>query len=243
MLPRTQFSPLNLPGLVLWLDASDLNSMYDATTGGSLVASGNGVARWQDKSGNGRHATQGTANNRPTLNTNKQNGLPALTFDGSNDSLATASFAMSQPLTIFVMHRITSSTPAFYSRIVEHTDNNGLALITDDNNTARRIALQYAGTALTRGSNLATTIKLLEMYVDTATTRNVALDVNGVRDITTTRTGTPATTGVFSVSNYVGGGNYYMPQEMYEIVYFNRLLSSAERTLMRNYLNRKWKAY
>lgn len=242
---RTQFTPLNLPGLVLWLDAADMNSMYDATSGGSLVTAGNTVARWQDKSGNGRNATQGTANNRPTLNTNKQNGLPSLTFDGTNDSLATASFAISQPLTVFVIQRLTSTTTQpFYSRIVEHGDNNGFALITADSGTpTRAVSVQYASSSFTRGPAPVTTPTLLEMYVDTATTRNVALDVNGSRQITTTRTGTPTTTGVFTISNYTGGGSYYTPQELYEIVYYNRLLSAAERTVVRNYLNNKWKAY
>ena len=44
-------------GLQLWLDASDATTLYGATTGGSLVASDGGVARWEDKSGNSRHYT------------------------------------------------------------------------------------------------------------------------------------------------------------------------------------------
>lgn len=242
---RTKFSPRHLTGLSLWLDAADTNSAYDATSGGSLVTAGNGVARWQDKSGNGRHATQGTANNRPTLNTNKQNGLPCLTFDGVNDSLATAAFAHSQPLTIFVAQRLTKATGLnFYARIVEHGDNNGLAIITADGSTpSLAVSVQYASSTFTRGPAPVTTPTLLEMYVDTAATRNVYLDVNGANQITTTRTGTPTTPGVFTVSEYTGGGNYYNPQDMYEIVYYNRLLSAAERTVIRTYLNNKWKMY
>lgn len=242
---RTQFSPLNLPGLALWLDASDTASMFDATTGGSVVTNGGAVARWQDKSGNGRNATQGTANNRPTFNTNKQNGLPSLTFDGTNDSLATASFAHSQPLTVFVLQRLTSTTTQpFYSRIIEHGDNNGFAIICADSGVPNRaVSVQYASSSFTRGPAPVTSPTLLEMYVDSSATRNVYLNINGVDQIATTRTGTPTTTGVLTISNYTGGGNYYMPQEMYEIVYYNRFLSSNERTLIRNYLNRKWKAY
>lgn len=242
MLPRTQFSPLNLPGLVLWLDASDRNSMYDATTGGSLVTAGNTVARWQDKSGNARHVTQGAANNRPTLNTNKQNGLPSLTFDGSNDSMATASFAHSVALTCFVLNRATTTSQIAYSRIVEHGSNNGMAIIFREV-AARNVSVQYASSTFTVGPAAVTTPTLLEMYVDSSATRNVYLDVNGANQVTTTRTGTPTTPTAFTVSNFGGGGSYNAAQEVYEIVYFNRLLSAAERTLMRNYLNRKWKAY
>ena len=75
-------------GLQLWLDASDASTLYNATTGGSLVAADGGVARWEDKSGNARHATQGTSANRPARKTAIQGGLDVLRFDGSDDSLS-----------------------------------------------------------------------------------------------------------------------------------------------------------
>ena len=54
----------------LWLDAADSTTLFDATIGGSLVVDGGTVRRWEDKSGNARHATNSTgptysaANNR-----------------------------------------------------------------------------------------------------------------------------------------------------------------------------------
>ena len=77
-------------GLQLWLDASDASTLYDATTGGSLVAADGSVARWEDKSGNGRHATQSAAGARPIRRTSALNGRQALEFDGSNDALLTS---------------------------------------------------------------------------------------------------------------------------------------------------------
>ena len=73
----------------LWLDGSDASTLFDATTGGSLVAADAGVARWEDKSGNARHVTQATAANRPLRRTNVKNSLDALQFDGTNDILET----------------------------------------------------------------------------------------------------------------------------------------------------------
>jgi len=40
----------------IWLDAADSTTLYDSTSGGNLVLSGGQVARWEDKSGNRRHA-------------------------------------------------------------------------------------------------------------------------------------------------------------------------------------------
>jgi hypothetical protein len=64
----------------LWLDASDANTLFDATTGGSLVAADGLVARWEDKSGNARHMTQATSGSRPTRKTAIQNSLAVLRF-------------------------------------------------------------------------------------------------------------------------------------------------------------------
>jgi hypothetical protein len=89
----TPFAPTSIAGLQLWLDASDAGSLFDATSGGSLVAADGGVARWEDKSGNGRHATQSTSGSRPLRKTGIKNGLPVLRFDGSNDLMSIPSSA------------------------------------------------------------------------------------------------------------------------------------------------------
>jgi hypothetical protein len=73
----------------LWLDGADASTLYDATSGGSLVAADGAVARWEDKSGNARHLTQGTLGSRPARKTSIQNGRDVLRFDGSADGLET----------------------------------------------------------------------------------------------------------------------------------------------------------
>lgn len=78
-------SPAAISGLQLWIDASDSSTLYDATTGGSLVAADGTVARWEDKSGNARHFTQATSNVRPVRKTNVKNSLDAIAF--TNDWL------------------------------------------------------------------------------------------------------------------------------------------------------------
>jgi hypothetical protein len=105
------FTPANISGLELWLDAADAWSLFDATSGGSVVAADGGVARWEDKSGNNRHFTQATSGKRPTRKTNQQNGLDALLFDGSNDCLDGGDFIKgASGLTIFcVLKRANTS--------------------------------------------------------------------------------------------------------------------------------------
>lgn len=72
----------------LWLDASDSATLFDATSGGSLPADGSTIARWEDKSGNARHAIQGAAGSRPTRKTAIQNSLDIVRFDGTTDTIS-----------------------------------------------------------------------------------------------------------------------------------------------------------
>jgi hypothetical protein len=73
--PKTQpFSPLDLSP-ALWLDASDT---------ATITASLGSVSQWDDKSGNGRNVTQGTAAAQPTTGASTLNGLNVLNFDGGD---------------------------------------------------------------------------------------------------------------------------------------------------------------
>jgi hypothetical protein len=85
------FSPSTITGLQLWLDASDAETLFDATSGGSLVAADGTVKRWEDKSGNNRHATEAT--NGPQRKLAVRGGLDALRFDGTNDRLNTGAIS------------------------------------------------------------------------------------------------------------------------------------------------------
>ena len=73
--------------LALWLDAEDAST---------ITLNGSTVSQWDDKSGNGRNASQGTAANQPAYTSNGLNGKPVVTFDGNNDILNTTSFLLGQ---------------------------------------------------------------------------------------------------------------------------------------------------
>lgn len=79
--------PREIHGCALALDASIPSSLYNATSGGSLVAADGAVARWEDQSGNARHMTQATSGNRPILRIAGLSNGASLDFDGSNDRL------------------------------------------------------------------------------------------------------------------------------------------------------------
>lgn len=111
-----------------WIDFSDTSTLFDATTGGSAVTNGVGIARAEDKSGNGRNFTQATSGSRFTYTASVQNGLGVARGDGG-DWLTTVSaksvynFLHQSAATIFVVNKNgNSSDPvAFYSWL----GNNG----------------------------------------------------------------------------------------------------------------------
>jgi hypothetical protein len=66
----------------------------------TFVGANNGfVTTWYDQSGNGRNATQSTADNQPQIVAsgviNKVNTKPSLLFDGTNDALSATAFSAS----------------------------------------------------------------------------------------------------------------------------------------------------
>lgn len=83
--PRaTGFTPLSISGLSIWLDANTSGSLFQNSDGtSSSAAADDPVGYWKDLSGNGRHYTQSTNNNRPLLKLATHNGKNSLYFDGS----------------------------------------------------------------------------------------------------------------------------------------------------------------
>ena len=74
-------------GQLLWTPAEITTALWlDAADSSTITLNGSTVSKWWDKSGNARHATQGTAGAQPTLETNR------LSFDGG-DHLSVADVA------------------------------------------------------------------------------------------------------------------------------------------------------
>ena len=81
-----------------WFDVQDLTSMWQDTAGTVAAAVGSPVARIDDKSGNGNHATQSNSGKRPILR--KLAGIYYLEFDGVDDWMVTLVFTRAQPNTL-----------------------------------------------------------------------------------------------------------------------------------------------
>jgi hypothetical protein len=90
----TGFNPRSIADLAAWWDFNDTATVTIAT----------GISAVTDKSGNGRTLEQTTTNNQPAWTASVINGKYAAVFNGTSHRLR-ASFALSQPLTIFAVGR------------------------------------------------------------------------------------------------------------------------------------------
>ena len=240
------FSPSDISGLQLWLDAT--TGLFDATSGGSAVTTdGSAVARWEDQSGNGRHATQGTSNNRPVLKTAIKNGKNVLRFDGSNDLFSLAStiggsaftfitaWKNSDAVTGSMLIWSTGNPYARYVGIVTDSSYNAdgrdkFTLSQNDNGSGNSGSLAFSGGSA--GSNF-----IIGSCVNTGSAGTAWLNNQSGVNV-----GTISGSFTFNLIGGYGFG-YELHGDVCEIIAYNSALSDSNRLLVEGYLNTKWSVY
>lgn len=125
--PSGRFTPKSVPGLFGWWDFSD---------SATVTLSGSSITAVADKSGNGRNATQGSANNQPTLATAAKNGRNAADFDGTNDALdAAVGSTQFTAMTVFAVVNADAAGGGSLGRIYDRA-SQGSNLHRNNANTA-----------------------------------------------------------------------------------------------------------
>ena len=75
-----------LGGGILWTPAQISTALWlDAADSSTITTVSGAVSQWNDKSGNGHHATQGTASFRPVVTSSGLASKAVITFDGFDD--------------------------------------------------------------------------------------------------------------------------------------------------------------
>ena len=235
------FSPLTVANCELWLDASGSSSV-------TLVSSA--VSQWNDLSGNGRHATQSTANNRPAYSATV-NGRNVITFDGTNDSLITGlasatisgyvtMFCVCRPLSTWTLANGNNKTPLF-ARNVDASASWGIVLQSD----GTRLTIQYQWRGI--GYNVAP----LGPRVDVGEIQLLALRISASnpdkRNCGSSYQVTASpTAGTGGASNrYLTVGEdptqaRYWSDCVAEVLVYSRSLTTAEVLSIEAYLIAKW---
>lgn len=213
----SSLTPSDISGLYAWYDA---NLEWDTTPVGS----------WNDLSGNARTLTQGTALNKPALTSAIYNGFNGIDFDGSNDHLLNNTGSLSQPSTVFVVVRpdVVTGTKS----IVDSNSGAISAIRIFNSNYELHSGSQLFGGAATAG---ATEIVIGEFN---GASSKIFIN-NGTTAANTGNAGTNARAGIRVGLDFTGGAPF--DGKVFEVIIYNKILSSTERQQVYDYLNAKWK--
>lgn len=259
--PRASgFNPRSIAGLKLWLDASD------STT---ITLNGSNVSEWRDKSGAGSPAAaQATAASQPAFNATGVNGRGSIDFDAT-ESLAfassTASFNYLHNATggtmLIVWKPDTSSNPDAIRWLLNNSNNSsantGISLSFDDRSSVSRnnrisMIVNRGASGVSTSSVVsnndfiaaADAFCLLSVVCDNANAtagNRLFLYHNGtssgVANTLTNAASTGNATTNLTIGNFGGGGS---PASVAEMIFYEGVLTSANRSRVEKYLGKKY---
>jgi len=246
------FLPIKISSLQLWFDANDEKTLFDSVTGGSLVTTdAASVARWEDKSGNNRHATQSTLANRPLLKRGILNRKNIMRSSGSTGIKYDISYTLPTTHSIFIVlingvqtSDSTSGIRVFFgSNALSNSDSSGLLTI----GTFR------TGITAPLGPDVFDTA----IFTSRITTSAASLPVGVAKLISEQYDGSIIQSWINRVSygtlnivhspfnNATIFGESAYPQraaagDIAEIIVYNRILSDNEKLSVESYLKTKW---
>jgi hypothetical protein len=231
----------------LWLDAADSSTLFDAVSGGSLVAADGAVARWEDKSGNARHATQATLGSRPLRKTSIQNGLDVLRFNGSY-SMAIGDLSLFKNIGFAVVATVAkvanvsqfifgAETNAAATRIGLSTSVNGLnsqrAIL------ARRLdadGASFAQSSLLTNDSYRVQIGVFRFSEGTIENRDGA----DIKTSSLPASGNTSNTNSTSIRIGSLGGGQLANGDIPEVLVFASAITADEILIVEGYLHWRW---
>ena len=219
--------------LVAWFDAADDNTI---TKAGAPET----VSQWDDKSGNGHNATQGTASLQPEFVTDAANGLPVLRFDGSDDILNLPSVVITGTVarTFFLVCRGDTSTDGGMVSLTTSAGAGELYVVTDE------VALRVISGNRIFVEDTVDPTTYFVLTIQNAASSTVE-DTLGRRDgvVMTEASATPEPidTGSAGTTSFgpLPGSNFY-DGDLAEVIMYDRDLSESEMQSVERYLGVKW---
>jgi hypothetical protein len=229
------FLPTYIPGIRLWLDASNVSN-------GSNPSNGAAISSWVDLSGVSGNAGQSTVGQRPVFRTNIQNGLPAIEFTSSSSQcLQVASISVGSRLTAFAALKPNTANSWFMEQSPDINSNDGFYMY----NGGFAIQAKNSGVNVMSASItgwLGTTPCLGMVRYDGT---NAVAWKNGALYPGSTGTGSITNNTVTNVLN-IGSRNQaglFFNGYLYELLIYNGALSDSEVNLINQYFRKKWALY
>jgi hypothetical protein len=225
---RAVFTPRQISGCQLWLDAADPNG------NGTVPTNGSSVSTWTDKSGNARNATAFTGT---ALYSNL-----GVNFTGSQSFLTPLSGIINNQ-TGFMILSYNSASLIDITGLKQDSDGTiGIQLVMESNIQKIRV---WGGATLVSGATISQNTRFMNGYqfVAGGAAGTSILYANGAQTAVSSGTGpTLSGTSQYMVGAYSSSGG---TQELFqgvinEIVLFNVILTTAQRQQVEGYLAWKW---
>ena len=229
-------TPFGSAGSRVPSDVASLNIWHDASDATTITATGSSVDELADKQGSTDLTQTGTA--RPSTGVVTINGLNAIGFDGTNDYLLNASFAVTTSCTTMHAVNVQTVTGTFES-IFSFDATNDFQVDANSNTQFLCQVNTTLFTAISGATNLEGTTFLCTVIFDFVG-GTVELRINGVSIATTS----DYTTAIDTTQAYcVGvnrGLNQFLEMSFGEGLVFNAALTGADLADMESYMINKW---
>ena len=239
------FQPTQVSGCTVWLDGADPNG------NGTIPSNGSSVASWVDKSSNGMSVS--AASSQPTYSTAIQNGLGAVTYNGSQN-LTTGNVLASKfagntvNLTLFCVFSFSNTvTGSTYASPFCWANAGGVPRIAlSAGNNADGVMMDVGSNAIGRTTfsvpppTFDNTFYFVSYFKNGV---NTQLNLNGSNKATTSNQDTNqfgSSSYAFNVGNGYENSAYFMRGNVGEILFYNSTLSTQNFQLVEGYLAWKW---
>jgi hypothetical protein len=236
------FSPSSLSNCVQWLDATDITTLFQNSSGTTPVtANGQSVAFWRDKSGSNNSVFQSGSIPVPGYSTILIGGQPGLDFTNSS-LLRSSDFQNSSNVTTFVVGTVRNTITnwgVFWGHFTTTDHDNYISI----RNVAGTSFINWHTANDNSVMNLAFTVDSPVIYYGIMSNRFTTFFSQTNTGGTTTVSGNVGATIVpASIPTWVGQSRIQaeaVRSYISEIIYYQRVLTTFEQQQVQGYL--AWK--
>ncbi len=250
------FSPLQVPGCVLWLDAGC--GVYQDDGGGTPSLEDSVVALWKDRTGNGYDAAQGINASRPLCKTGVCSGRTVLRFDGADDHLITPRMEDGFPagFTWFIVAAVDDGHPAVQQSFfgsINTTGANDLYFYAFNrtDGTLRNTVCENGSPVIQKVTTLSdgpSDFFIMRLCADPLDSLRGFYNGDGVTPADLTGLTWANIAGAYTEEIAVSGrmrdggfeNNYYLDGDIAELIIYGRPLTDMEQDRIENYLSVKY---
>jgi prepilin-type N-terminal cleavage/methylation domain-containing protein len=228
--PLDLWTPADLGGTTLWLDATDP---------ADFTLAGDAVVEWRDRSGNGRHVGQTNPSARPVRVAQQLNTRAVVRWGTTYQQLVTTQTVSLGDFDAFVVFRDTGTEQ--YERLIDHGYVNGFWLGRDSNAASSwRSGVQESAVPYGRAVSLADGAWHILQTRRSGTTH--AIRGNGGTPTTGTVPGVATTAHRIGIGAWADGfGDQFLRNgSIAEVLIVPRALTDVERERVEGYLAHRW---